>query len=61
MSPELALPWRGSLFGPALSASKELSPASSALTGVLRLQVHPHCPREEAAHRDTEHWAHAVR
>ena len=71
MSPELAgrfftteppgEPWRGSLFGLALSASKELSPASSTPTGVLGLQVHSHCPGEEAAHRDTEHWAHAVR
>ncbi|XP_061025409.1 NAD-dependent protein lipoamidase sirtuin-4, mitochondrial isoform X2 [Eubalaena glacialis] len=30
------------------------------LAGILGLQVHPHCPGEEAANRNTEHRAHAV-
>lgn len=51
---------RGSQFGFWLPASRDLFLPVSPRTGILWLQVYPHCTGEEATNCNTEYWAHAV-
>ncbi|XP_064337260.1 NAD-dependent protein lipoamidase sirtuin-4, mitochondrial isoform X1 [Camelus dromedarius] len=53
-------PWRASPFAFSLPVPREFLPAPSSRTGVLWLQVYPHCLGEEATDRNPEHRAHAV-